>query len=39
LSDADAEEIGELERAQHEVADLFKKLAPAFQNPQGMVPQ
>ena len=39
LSEADADEIVELERAQREVADLFKKLAPALQNPQGMVPQ
>lgn len=39
LSDADTDEIAELERTQREVAELFKKLAPALQNPQGMVPQ
>ena len=31
LGDADREELEELERSQREIAELFQKLAPAFQ--------
>jgi len=31
LNETDREELEELERSQREVAELFQKLAPAFQ--------
>jgi hypothetical protein len=38
LSDADREELDELEQSQREVADLFEKIKPAFEKKAGGIP-